>query len=56
MKEKLFQNYFLSLFSMELLELVKHRSLPNKVIFFEIAGDGVYEAEEVKDKKRFSLF
>lgn len=37
-------------------ELVKHRSSPNKTIFFEIAEDGIYEVEDVKERKRFSLF
>ncbi len=36
-------------------ELVKHRSLPNKSLFFEIAGDGVYQTEDTK-AERFSLF
>lgn len=36
-------------------ELVKHRSLPNKTLFFEIVEDGIEEVEEVKSK-RFSLF
>lgn len=36
-------------------ELVKHRSLPNKTIYFEIREDGIYETGEVKPK-RFSLF
>jgi len=35
-------------------ELVKHRSLPNSSVYFEICEDGLFESE--KKEKKFSLF